>query len=131
LEWADIATDIFAEWVMRMGRNEKENNIEEVPDAICAKKPATIAAIPFPQDDIANVRGSHSSGKPLFLKIVTLYTQTHGWERDELEFKTHLCSETIQDSKAEKRSDVDKPPKTLPSRSNGIEGICSRRLMMI
>ena len=63
----------------------------EMSAAICARKPATIATTPLPQEHMLKVLARSSSGKPL-----------------------RRCSVTIQDSKAENSSEVDTPPSTLP-----------------
>jgi hypothetical protein len=44
---------------------------------------------------------------------------------------TYRCSETIHDSNAEKRREVERPPKTLPIKRIGMEGMCSMRLIII
>ena len=77
-----------------------------LPAAIWAKNPAKIATTPLPQDEIAKVPASHSSGKPRL-----------------------RCSDTIHDSNAEKRSEVDIPPSTRPTNSKCIDGTCSIKLI--
>mmetsp|Transcript_2602 Transcript_2602/g.2715 ORF Transcript_2602/g.2715 Transcript_2602/m.2715 type:complete len:82 (-) Transcript_2602:591-836(-) len=67
-----------------------------------------MATIPFPHEEIAKVLASNSSGNPLF-----------------------LCSDTIHDSKAENKSDVDNPPSILPNIKYGMDGICSIKFIII
>mmetsp|Transcript_27907 Transcript_27907/g.64850 ORF Transcript_27907/g.64850 Transcript_27907/m.64850 type:complete len:232 (+) Transcript_27907:367-1062(+) len=62
----------------------------------CAKIPAAIAARPLPKEPQEKLSASHSSGNP-----------------------RALCSDTIQDSKAENNKEVLTPPATLDNSSTG------------
>jgi len=67
-----------------------------------------MATTPLPQDEMAKVLDSNSSGKPRL-----------------------RCSDTIHDSNAENRRLVDNPPRTRPKSNAGMDGMCSSKLMTI
>ena len=67
-----------------------------------------MAMKPFPQEEMEKVLASQRSWKPLL-----------------------RCSDTIQDSNAVKRSEVDSPPRIRPTTSVGMLGTCSIRLITI
>lgn len=110
LERTNIARNIYKgyeKWI-KWPENETDSSSQHKPAATWAKNPAKMAPKPLPQEDILKVLASQLSSNPRF-----------------------RCSDTIHDSKAVNRRDVDIPPNMRPASKSFILGMCSSRLITI